>query len=52
MTDYRANPEMVLQILQKRAQEDSFIREVLRGAVLEAALIEATQDEEPAQEDV
>ena len=45
MTEFRANPEAVLAILQERAKDDSYIREVVRGAILEAALMEATREE-------
>lgn len=45
MTDIKANPELVVAILQQRAHDDPFIREVVRGAILEAALMEATTED-------
>ena len=51
MSEYKANPEIVLAILQTRAADDPFIREVLRGAILEAALMEATTEEPDAGDD-
>lgn len=41
---YRGNPEIVVAILEERGRTDPFIREIIRGAILEAALIEATQE--------
>ena len=46
MSEYKANPEIVLAILQTRADDDPFIREVVRGAILEAALMETQQQSE------
>jgi len=51
MTDFSANPETVLAILQERTKTDPYIRELVRGAILEAALLDATReepDEEPS----
>ena len=44
MSEYRANPELVVTILQERGNSDPFIREIIRSAMLEAALLEATQE--------
>jgi hypothetical protein len=47
--EIKANPEVVLGILQLRAQADPFIRELLRGAILEAHILsleEATDSPE------
>jgi len=35
-----AKPEVVLAILKERGNSDPFIREIIRGAILEAALLE------------
>ena len=49
--EYKANPEVVLAILEMRGRDDPFIREVVRAAVLEAALIEATTEEQVDDDD-
>ena len=51
MNEYKANPELVLAILQERGNNDPFIREIIRAAILEAALMEATQDSEETDDD-
>ena len=42
--DITANPEVVVAILRERGNHDPYIREVIRAAILEAALFEARQE--------
>ncbi len=51
MDEIRANPEVVLAVLRERGNSDPFIREIVRAAILEAALIEATQEVEDGVDD-
>lgn len=48
MTDIQANPEIVLAILRERGNTDPYIREIVRSAILEAALVERDQEEPDA----
>lgn len=43
--DYEYDTRVVVAILEERSKDDPMLREVLRGAVLEAALIAATAEE-------
>ena len=45
-TQIHADPERVLAILQQRGNKDPFIREIIRSAILEAALWEAQNEAE------
>lgn len=49
MSEIQANPEVVVAILQERGTTDPFIREIVRGAILEAALIEKEANDEEAE---
>ena len=44
--EIKAPAEVVLGILELRAQSDPFIRELLRGAILEAHIISLEEDTE------
>ena len=49
--EYSANPEVVLTILQARAKEEPYLREVIRGAILEAVLLQNQTPETDGEED-
>lgn len=45
----RANPEIVIGVLQERATTDPYIREIIRSAILEAVLIERDKQDQALQ---
>lgn len=46
--EYPFDSKVVVAILETRGQKDPFLAEVVRAAKLEAALLEATKDDDDA----